>query len=67
MSNVLVGIRGTIDVPERKLEERVGRPDDDSDEWYEEACRKAEELCEEMDYNLVLDWLSGDFEFGIYC
>lgn len=43
MSNALVDVRFTLDIPEGKLEELVGRPDDGSDRWYEESFDRAEE------------------------
>jgi hypothetical protein len=43
MSNALVRVWFTLDIPEGRLEELVGRPDDDSDGWYEEAWTRAEE------------------------
>lgn len=43
MSNVLVDVRFVVDVPESKVLQLVGRPDDSSDGWYEEACVTAGE------------------------
>jgi hypothetical protein len=41
--NALVSLRFTIDVPEDVIERLMGRPDDDSDGYYESASHKAEE------------------------
>lgn len=43
MSNTLVTVRWTLDIPEDKLAELVGRPDDDTDEWWQESGEKAAE------------------------
>jgi hypothetical protein len=37
MTNVLVDVWFTVDVPEDRVLKLVGRPDDDSQEWYEAA------------------------------
>lgn len=47
MSNALVQIRWTLDIPETKLVTLMGRPDDDSDDWYQESAGKAEEYVRE--------------------
>lgn len=47
MSNALVRVQFTVDVPEGKLEQLVGRPDDESQAWHEEAAEKAEEAVSE--------------------
>lgn len=43
MSNVLVDVRFVVDVPESRVLQLVGRPDDDSQEFYEDACVAAGE------------------------
>jgi hypothetical protein len=43
MTNVLVQVRFTVDVQEERIASLVGRPDDDSDAYYEQACAKASE------------------------
>lgn len=60
MSNILVKVSGTVDVSEETLTEALGRPDDGSQEWHEQAALKAEELCEDNDF--LVSHLSGDFE-----
>lgn len=61
MTNVLVSIRGTVDVSEELLVKALGRPDDDSDAWYQAACKKAEEMCD-GDLNFIGNHLTGDLE-----
>lgn len=41
--NALADVHFKLDIPEDKLAELVGRPDDDSDGWRQEACEAAEE------------------------
>ena len=43
MSNVLVHVSFTVDVSEERITRLMGRPDDDSDGYYENATYKAEE------------------------
>ena len=47
VKNVLVDYRVTINVPADRLERNVGRPDDETDDWYQEACDKAEQWARE--------------------
>lgn len=41
MSNVLVDVRFTVDVPKSKVESLMGRPDDDSEDYWQGAAGKA--------------------------
>lgn len=41
MSNILVRIEWTLDIPEEDLVAMVGRPDDGGPEWYGEAGEQA--------------------------
>ena len=43
MSNALGRIAFPIDLPKEKLVELVGRPADDTDDWFREACELGEE------------------------
>ena len=43
MSNALARVTYRLDVPEEVLEKLVGRPDDDSEEWYQESLARLEE------------------------
>jgi hypothetical protein len=43
MSNALISVRFTVDVPEEKLADIAATPDDGTDSWYEEAAVAAEE------------------------
>jgi hypothetical protein len=41
MSNVLVDVRFTVDVPKERVESLMGRPDDDSEAYWQQAADKA--------------------------
>jgi hypothetical protein len=41
MSNVLVHVTYVVDVPEEKVAALVGRPDDESQGWWEKASDRA--------------------------
>lgn len=43
MTNVLVSVRFTVDVPESRVEILMGRADDDSEEYWQDAVEKAAE------------------------
>lgn len=43
MTNILVHLAFTVDVPEERIAALMGKPDDDSDAYYEAATYKAEE------------------------
>lgn len=43
MSNIIYSLRYSVDLPEDFLEGLVGRPDDESDEWYEQAGQAGED------------------------
>jgi hypothetical protein len=43
MSNALVDLRFTLDIPEDKVEKIAGRPDDGSQEWHEHAWQAVED------------------------
>lgn len=60
--NVLVNLRGTVDVPETILVSLIG-PAEDTDAWYERATYAAEQKCED-DTSWALNHLTGgDLEF----
>lgn len=47
MSNALGRIVTPIDIPESKLVELVGEPDDGTERWFEAACNEAESWVKE--------------------
>jgi hypothetical protein len=61
MSNALLHMRFTLDIPEEKLEALVGRPDDGSDDWFAESAAKAEEWARD-DIRGALDYASDEPE-----
>lgn len=47
MSNCLVRLRWTLDIPEEKLAQLVGQPDDGSEEWHQQSGDKAKAYVED--------------------
>lgn len=55
MSNALVTMSFRLNISEARIEKWMGRPDDGSQEWHEEAWGRVEEACKDDPSGLLAD------------
>lgn len=56
MSNIIATLKISLNISAAKVTQLVGRPDDDTQGWYEQACDEVKKMIEADPEGAVMNW-----------
>lgn len=65
MANAIVDLRFKLNLSEETVEKIAGRPDDNSQEWHEEAWKRVEEAVREAPAHYLSDFVTDEPEVEV--